>query len=226
MRRKPLDDDCFDPDDDPGDDGYARARLPRTRRWTFAIGALLGLALATVPTVAQSPGPDPAEVERQNADIVATLVRTTLVALHQANVTGNYTVVRDPAAPGFRDRNTAADLARIFAPIRDGKIDLSAIVVRDPQLAAAPFVDENGMLRIEGRFATEPTDVAFQLLYQPVDGAWRLFGISIAPAQPDAVANTGTPPDAGLIGGNAPPPLSGSLVPPVPKPRPSATPQQ
>ena len=40
------------------------------------------------------------------------LVRTTLLALDQANKTGNYTVLRDLAAPGFQV-DTAARLAEI-----------------------------------------------------------------------------------------------------------------
>jgi hypothetical protein len=213
----PIGDEDLDRDDRPGDDWHAPVRPPRKRRWTFVLGAIVGLTLAAIPTVAQSPGPDPDEVARQNAAIVAALVRTTLVALHQANVTGNYTVLRDLAAPSFRDRNTAADLARIFGPIREKRIDLSAIVMRDPRLSAAPFVDNKGMLRIEGMLATESTDVAFQLLYQAVDGAWRLFGISIEPRQPGAVTSAEKTPDAGLIGSAIVPQ---SLVPPIPHARP------
>ena len=70
-----------------------------------------------------------------DTELVFTLVRTTLVALHQANVTGNYTVVRDLSSPGFREKNSAADLARIFAPIRDAKIDLGAVVILDPHVS-------------------------------------------------------------------------------------------
>ena len=47
--------------------------------------------------------------------MVATLIRSSLLALHHANVTGNYTVLRDLSAPSFRSRNTAADLSGSFA---------------------------------------------------------------------------------------------------------------
>jgi len=199
--------------------GKSPATPPRTRWWTFSLGAVVGLALATAPTVAQPPGLDP-EVARENALIVASLVRTTLVALHQANLTGNYTVLRDLAAPGFRDRNTAADLARIFAPIRDENIDLGAIVVLDPELARQPAIAENGMLHIEGTLRTRPTPVRFELLFQPVDDAWRLFGVSITPIRPVADAPPAEPDtDEAAVGGAAI--LPGSLVPPTPRRRPT-----
>ena len=199
------------------------------RRWRsgWIAAAALGLLLGAIPAATtQEPPPAEDAVARENALIVATLVRTTLVALHQANVTGNYTVLRDLAAPSFREKNTAADLARIFAPIRDENIDLGAIVVLEPELARQPAIAENSMLHIDGTLRTQPTPVRFEFLFQPVDNAWRLFGVSITPTRLDAAPGTGTAPDAGLIGQNAPPPLSGSLVPPIPKPRPPTAPQQ
>src|SRR5215813_2946497 len=39
------------------------------------------------------------------------LVRSTLLALNDANRTNNYTVLRDLAAPAFQARNTPADLS-------------------------------------------------------------------------------------------------------------------
>jgi len=43
------------------------------------------------------------------------LIRSALMTLNDANRTGNYTVLRDLAAPGFQERNTAANLA-LFRP--------------------------------------------------------------------------------------------------------------
>ena len=199
--------------------GKSPATPPRTRWWTFSLGAVVGLALATAPTVAQSPGLDP-DVARENALIVATLVRTSLVALHQANLTGNYTVLRDLAAPSFREKNTAADLARIFAPIRDENIDLGAIVVLEPELARQPAIAENSMLHIDGTLRTQPTPVRFEFLFQPVDNAWRLFGVSITPIRPVADAPPGEA-DTGETTAGAAAILPGSLVPPTPRRRPT-----
>ena len=39
------------------------------------------------------------------------LIRSTLLTLNDANRSGNYTVMHDLAAPGFREKNSAADLA-------------------------------------------------------------------------------------------------------------------
>jgi hypothetical protein len=136
------------------------------------------------------PAPPPTSPEVPSAkasdtELVFTLVRTTLVALHQANVTGNYTVVRDLSSPGFREKNSAADLARIFAPIRDAKIDLGAVVILDPHVSRVGL-NEQKMLNIAGALETKPVPVSFELLFQPLEGVWRLNGIAVSPMQPGA----------------------------------------
>ena len=122
---------------------------------------------------------------RQNAELIVTLVRTTLVALQQANMTGNYTVLRDLGAPSFQTANNAVKLAEIFAPIRRLNIDLSPVVLLDPQITQANLTDSK-MLHIAGALATKPVPVRFELLFQPVNGLWMMDGISITPIQPDA----------------------------------------
>ena len=126
------------------------------------------------------------------------LVRSSLLALDHANKTGNYTVLRDIGAPGFQ-ANTAARLAEIFAQVRNDKIDLSGVAVIDPQLSLLPQIEANGMMRMAGFFPSVPSQVNFELLFAPVEGQWRLFGISVsigqsAPVAPPAPEATKPPP--------------------------------
>jgi hypothetical protein len=116
------------------------------------------------------------------------LIRSTLLTLNDANRSGNYTVLRDLAAPGFQAKNSAADLGRIFADLRTRHVDLSAVALMAPQLTAAPAVEGNGMLRLTGFVPTQPLRIAFDLLFQDVDRSWRLFGISVQaqPVSPEA----------------------------------------
>ncbi len=140
----------------------------------------------TQPQLAQlKPAPPTSANQPQStvdADVVFTLVRATLVAVDNANTTGNYTVLRDLGAPGFREANTAADLARIFASIRDAKVNLSAAVVLDPHIVRAAMTSQ-GMLDVAGSLQTRPVPVSFELLFQPIEGTWRIFGISVTPVQ-------------------------------------------
>jgi hypothetical protein len=143
-------------------------------------------AMAVLPAGAQSPGsgkpqapaesPTAAQIDRNGAII---LIRSALIALDQANKTGNYSVLRDLGAPGFQ-ANTDAQLADIFATQRKDNLDLSAVLVLEPQLTVLPQVEANGMMRMAGFFPSAPTQVNFDLLYAPVNRQWRLFGISVA----------------------------------------------
>ena len=138
------------------------------------------------------------------------LIRSTLLTLNDANRTGNYTVLRDLAAPDFQARNTAADLALVFSDLRRRNFDLFSVALAAPQLSAPPVLDGNGMLRLTGAFPTRPLQINFDLLFQNVGGQWRLFGISVAtpqvPAQPpQAEAPKAAPPKNTPQKGTSPP---------------------
>jgi hypothetical protein len=141
------------------------------------------------PAQSATQAPKPAQIDRNG---VLILIRTTLLALDQANKTGNYTVLRDLGAPDFQ-ANSAAQLAEIFAQQRKDNIDLSGVAVIDPQLTLLPQIEANGMMRMAGFFPSVPTQVNFEPLYAPVGGRWRLFGLSVsfgqaAPAAPQPPA--------------------------------------
>lgn len=172
-----------------------------TLRWVSAgLGLLvLGLLiLGAVTTSAQqtSPQPHPATPSQPQAAAkpanidrngVLMLIRSTLLALDHANKTGNYTVLRDLGAPGFQV-NTAARLAEIFVKQRGDKLDLSGVAVIDPQLSLLPQIEPNGLLHMAGFFPSVPSQVNFELLFAPVEGQWRLFGVSLSVGQSAPVA--------------------------------------
>jgi len=135
----------------------------------------------------QAQAPKPAQIDRNG---VLILIRETLLALDQANKTGNYTVLRDLGSPDFQ-ANTAARLAEIFAQQRRDNVDLSGVAVIDPQLSLLPQIEANGMMHMAGFFPSVPTQVNFELVYAPVGGRWRLAAMAVtfgqaAPAAPQS----------------------------------------
>ncbi|OKO79855.1 hypothetical protein [Bradyrhizobium sp. NAS96.2] len=174
-----------------------------TLRWVSAglglliLGAVTTFAQQSSPQPHPSPSSSAAQQHAKPANIdrngVMMLIRSTLLALDHANKTGNYTVLRDLGAPGFQV-NTAARLAEIFAKQRGDKLDLSGVAVIDPQLSLLPQIEPNGLLHMAGFFPSVPAQVNFELLFAPVDGQWRVFGVSlsvgqsapVAPASPEA----------------------------------------
>lgn len=168
----------------------------KAKAWVAAGAAWVataGLALA-------QEGPKPAQIDRNGVFI---LIRETLLALDQANKTGNYTVLRDLGSPAFQ-QNNAARLGEIFASERRDNLDLSGVAVLEPQLSLLPQIEPNGLLHMTGFFPSAPEQINFDVAYAPVNGQWKLFGISVG------LAHTGPA---------APAPAPAAAAAPAPKPK-------
>jgi hypothetical protein len=124
------------------------------------------------------------------------LIRSSLLALSQANETGNYTVLRDLGAPGFQASNTAARLAAVFSDLRDRNVEMLGVAYLTPQISGAPVITPQGLLLLTGLFPTQPEQINFQLSYQVAGGRWRLFGITVNPVQAAALVPDATAPTA------------------------------
>ena len=155
----------------------------KAKTWAAAVAAWAAMASVAL---AQE-GPKPAQIDRNG---VLILIRETMLALDQANKTGNYTVLRDLGSPAFQ-QNNAARLGEIFASERRDNLDLSGVAVLEPQLSLLPQIEPNGLLHMTGFFPSAPEQINFDVAYAPVNGQWRLFGISVGlahsgPAAPQA----------------------------------------
>jgi hypothetical protein len=142
--------------------------------------ALLGVA----PAHAQAPAPA-AQIVVPDSHTIKKLIWSTMAALDQANRTGNYSVLRDLAAPGFQAKNSTAALAGIFQTLRAQQMDLGDSLVVIPIYDAA--IVQYGLLRIRGSFPLRPAQIGFDLVFQNVSGQWRLLGIGVAPLSPDQI---------------------------------------
>ena len=58
----------------------------------------------------------------------------------------------------------------------------------DPQLTLLPQIESSGMMHMSGFFPSVPAQVKFELLYAPVEGQWKLFGMSVGLGQSGPVA--------------------------------------
>jgi len=119
-----------------------------------------------------------------DADRLVLLIRTALLSLNDAIRTGNYTVLRDIGGPSFREFNSAARLSQVFSGLGAQGLDLSMIAIMAPQLSEVPTLDARNTLRLKGYFPGKPLQVNFEILYEPVGGHWRLFGLSVNAAPP------------------------------------------
>ncbi len=149
-------------------------------------------------------------------DVLLMLVQSSILALNQANATGNYTVLRGLASPAFQQANSAERLSALFSNLRQRGLDLSPIVLFQPKLFRKPEMSPEGLIRVMGFFPTEPERVNFELIYQPVNGRWRLFGIAV---DTEPYRASPEPPPAPGAEAAAPPPAPGSEPAAAPAPQ-------
>ena len=139
---------------------------------------------------AAKPAPSP-QIAMPGPEALIVMIRSSVVALGHANITNNYTVLHQMGSANFRKENGPKKLAKLFAPFRSNKIDLAPVVFLTPQLTQAPKI-EKGRLRMVGYFPSQPMRVNFDLMFEPSEGQWKLFGMGVdlkrAAARPAAVS--------------------------------------
>jgi len=151
-----------------------------------------GAASYATPAIAKPPAQQAIPVPRP--EVLLVLVRSALIALDHANMTGNYTVLRELGGPGLQ-AHSSGQLSNVFAALRNQKVDLLPAAILTPQLTQQPTVSPEGLLQLVGFFPTRPRPIEFHIVYQPVSGEWKLFGLTVrlAAAAPQASA---APPEA------------------------------
>lgn len=161
-------------------------------RFLPILGTVLVLAVGPVsPVVAQDKPKQPLTAVKQDttpavpqlsvppAETLVLLIRLSLLTLNDAIQTGDYSVLRERGGPGFRQANSAAKLARIFTTLEAQRPDLAVVAVRTPLLSEAQVVGPQQLLHIKGHFPGQPLQIDFDLTYEPAEGQWQLFGLSV-----------------------------------------------
>lgn len=143
---------------------------------------------AKVTALAKQPAQATMALAVPQPEVLLVLIRLSLTALRNAVQTGNFTVLRDLGAPTFQAANSAAQLGNIFASLGARNIDLSPVVIVMPVVSEEPVITPDNLLRLVGYFPTTPEQIKFQMLFQPVDGQWRLYGMAVEVAPPVAAA--------------------------------------
>ncbi|WP_116082973.1 hypothetical protein [Tropicimonas sp. IMCC34011] len=107
------------------------------------------------------------------------LIRDTLAAISQANRTGNYTVLRDIAAPSFAATNDPAALGAFFSNLRSAGPDLLPALALEPEILRFETTPDSRQLRLVGYVPAYPEHISFDLTFEQVQAAWRVNGMSV-----------------------------------------------
>ncbi|RYH04284.1 hypothetical protein EU805_02640 [Salipiger sp. IMCC34102] len=125
------------------------------------------------------------------------LVRDALAALNQANVTGNYTVLRDYGARGFREANDPTDLAAAFARLRAERLNLMQALIVAPRFRNSSLSLDRSVMRLSGVVPVQGQGIDFDMEFRLENNAWRLQGVSVGPAAAPAPPPASAPPPGG-----------------------------
>jgi hypothetical protein len=157
-------------------------------RLASALVLLLGIHAAAAQQArppAANAGAKPGEMQ-MSVITLTVLIKDAVIALHHANMTGNYSVLRDMGTPVFRENFDQTALAAAFANLRARRIDLSPAYFLSPNLSKKPELSKDNELMLAGFFPTQPLQIQFDLRFMQLDGRWRLAGIGV-----DAVPASG-----------------------------------
>jgi len=163
-----------------------------TKSIHMGLAALAAAALTPVSAVAQQNSAQPAAQAKPRIalpppEALIVMIRSSVVALGHANITNNYSVLQQMGSANFRKENSAKKLSNSFAPFRSNKIDLAPVVFLTPQLTQQPRM-ENGRLRLKGFFPSRPMRVNFDLMFEPSEGIWKMYGIAVDLKRQPAIA--------------------------------------
>lgn len=111
--------------------------------------------------------------------VLEALVKSSLLSLNDANVTGNYAVLHAKLSKPFREQFPPERLKATFKEFQTNGADFDIIAAMPPAYDPAPDVDEDGKLVVKGTFPTEPQRLRFELEYIPSDGEWKLIRIYV-----------------------------------------------
>ena len=136
---------------------------------------LLSLLVALVSLAT----PARAENTVPNAQLQEILIKTSLLTLNDANITGNYTVLHAKLAKPFRDQFSPEKLKQAFKSLADQKLDYGLIAARPPVASVQATIDSRGALLLRGYFDTRPSCLTYDLDFIPSEGEWKPIKLNV-----------------------------------------------
>ncbi len=130
-------------------------------------------------------------------DMQVRLIKNALITLNNANVTGNYSVLRDLCSPALREEKKASDFAMAFRKARDRNRDMSLVMGLKPIPSRPPTLSPDGRMRLAGFFPTQPLVLHYELVLLNSDrGDWWIDGIVVRTQPANLQASPAEPPPA------------------------------
>lgn len=154
---------------------------------TNAAATVTAVPAVTAPVAPRRDLPMPPDA------IKGLLIQNALIGLNQANLANDYDVLLKNASPSFQKVNTGAGLSDQFRGFRDAKIDLSPLVLLNPELTREPTMTGN-VLHLVGKLPSAPMQTDFDLFFEWDGARFRLASLSVGlKAAPAPASRPATP---------------------------------
>lgn len=151
-----------------------------TRLYSSVLAHLFWTSIFSSTALAQSLAPQMNQHERTMH------VLSTIAAINHANLTGNYTVLYQLAAPEFQKRNPPKRLALIFGRQRHAGLDYTPALLFSPKLLSIPTQQRSTRQRLIGVIHTSPIQLNFNFTYKWSNNRWRLIAMALNPVASQA----------------------------------------
>jgi len=139
---------------------------------------LIGIKLDVKPSGAS-------DVKLPSEEETKALVRDSLLSFNRAVQDQSFAEFHKEISAVWQKQITPEKLQELFQPFIDAEVDLAPIAKREPAFDKPPAIDEDGVLRVQGEYPTQPHGVRFDLGYL-FDGLdWRLIKINVKVGEPD-----------------------------------------
>ncbi|HWX15358.1 MAG TPA: hypothetical protein VNY07_02115 [Chthoniobacterales bacterium] len=107
------------------------------------------------------------------------LALDSLLAFNKAVQDKSFVGFHQQISRRWQEQITPDKLKEVFNQFIETHLDISPIKEVQPILSAAPEINSDGILVLEGYYPTSPTKVYFRLKYIYEHPAWKLFGIQV-----------------------------------------------
>lgn len=138
---------------------------------SYLAAAIISASLLVVPARAEDKLPT---VQYQEI-----LIKTSLLTLNDANLTGNYAVLHARLSKPFREQFSPDQLKDVFKAVVEQKADWALIATKAPIATSDATIDAHGVLHLRGYFDTKPSRLNYDLNYVPSEGEWKPLGLHV-----------------------------------------------
>ncbi|HEV3410434.1 MAG TPA: hypothetical protein VG095_09070 [Chthoniobacterales bacterium] len=133
---------------------------------------LLGVKLNVLPT-GSGDAPLPKEKEARR------LVLDSLGALNRALREKSFVGFHKQVAVLWQEQTTPEKLQARFQSFIDRDVDFAPLLKLEPRFEKPPALNEDGLLELQGSFATKPDKVSFEFGYLYEPPAWKLIKVNV-----------------------------------------------